>query len=84
MLWDAKLRYGRERAAARVLDVVVEDAEEWFVVVGEPGVLGMPTAPDILFDCPCFGACCRRSCSALARAFSCVRTNCARFCDTNY
>jgi hypothetical protein len=28
MLWEAKVKYGRERAAASVLDVVAEDAEE--------------------------------------------------------
>lgn len=71
MLWDAKVRYGRERAAARVLDVVEDEAEEG--TVGESGV-GIPTAPDILFEEPCLGACCRRNWRAFARAFSCVRT----------
>ncbi len=46
ILWDAKVRYGRDRAAASVLDVVEDDADEGgFVVVGDPGVAKPPTAP---------------------------------------
>jgi len=76
MLCEAKVRYGRERAAARVLDVVAEEAEEGgFVVVGDIGVVAWaPTEPDMLGEGPCLGACWRRSWRAFARAFSWVRT----------
>ena len=71
MLWLAKLRYGRERAAARVLDVNVEDADGTLLMLVVLVLFGIPpTAPDMLFDCPCLGACCFFSCRALARAFS--------------
>lgn len=46
ILWDAKVRYGRDRAAASVLDVVEDDAEDgWFVAVGDCGIAEPPTAP---------------------------------------
>ncbi len=62
MLCEAKVKYGRERAAASVLDVVADEAEDgWFVVVGDPGTADDPTAPDILFEGPCLGTCWRRS-----------------------
>lgn len=81
ILWDAKVRYGRERAAARVLDVEEEEAEEGgFVAVGDVGVAELPTAPVVAFcDEPFFGACWRRNCRAFASAFSCVRTKWAKF-----
>jgi hypothetical protein len=80
ILWDVKERYGNERAAARVFDVVEEEAEDgWFVTVGD-GRIDPPTAPEMLFEEPCLGVCCRRSCRAFARAFSCVRTKWAKFC----
>jgi len=73
MLCDAKVRYGRERAAAKVFDVVEEEE-------GEGGSsVDPPPGPETLFDEPCLGACCRRNCRAFARAFSCVRTKWARF-----
>jgi hypothetical protein len=57
ILWDAKVRYGRERAAASVLDVDEEDADEGgFVVVGDAGTAWLPTAPDTFCD-PFFGVC---------------------------
>jgi len=47
ILWDANVRYGRERAAANVLEVVEEEAEfGGFVTVGEGGTAELPTAPD--------------------------------------
>jgi len=67
MLWLAKFRYGRERAAASALDVKVEEDGGLEAVVG---LLGTPTAPDMLGDWPCLGACCFLNCKALARAFS--------------
>jgi len=46
ILWDANVKYGRERAAARVLAVVDDDAEEvWFETVGDGGTAGPPIAP---------------------------------------
>ena len=81
MLWEANVKYGRERAAASVLDVVVEEADDgWVVFVGDAGTADPPTAPAILCEEPFFGSCCRFSCRAFARAFSCVRTKWARFC----
>ncbi len=73
------MRYGRESAAARVLEVEVD--EDGWLVIGEPGTAGVPTAPDILelVEGAFLGVCCRRSWRALARAFSCVRTKWARF-----
>jgi len=65
MLWDVNVRYGRERAAAKVAEV--EDAED-----GLDGEVAPPTAVD-----PCFGFW-RCNCRALASAFSCVRTKYAR------
>jgi predicted urease superfamily metal-dependent hydrolase len=57
ILWDAKVRYGRERAAASVLDVVEEDAEEGGVVaVGEVGTAAPPTAPVTLCEEPFLGS----------------------------
>ena len=80
MLWEAKVKYGRESAAARVLEVVADEAEDaWFVVVGDPVVADPPITPATICDEPCLGACCRRNCKAFARAFSCVRTKWARF-----
>lgn len=85
ILCEAKVKYGRERAAARVLDVVEEDAEDGgFVVVGDPGIADPPTAPDTPCDDPFLGVCCRRNCRALASAFSCVRTKWAKFCRGGY
>lgn len=68
MLWEVKVREGRERAAAHTLEL--EDVAAFVVVVGEEeeGALLWP----------CFGAC-RCSCRAFARAFSWVRTKYARF-----
>jgi hypothetical protein len=62
ILWDAKVRYGRDRAAASVLDVVEDDAEEGrFVVVGDCGTVDPPTAPGTACDEPFLEACWRRS-----------------------
>ena len=84
ILWEANVRYGRESAAASVLDVVVEEADDGrFVVVGDAGITDPPTAPAILCDEPFLGSCCRFSCRAFASAFSCVRTKWARFCREN-
>ena len=48
ILWDAKVRYGRERAAARVLDVEEEDAEVvWFEIEGDGGTAGPATDPTL-------------------------------------
>lgn len=84
MLCEAKLKDGRDKADAIVLDVVIADeavdGDVDDAVVGEVGVVVLPTAPDRLFDTPCFGACCFRSWRALARFFSCARTKLARFC----
>ena len=81
MLCEAKVRYGKESAAARVLDVVADEAEDGgFVAVGDPGIAGPPTTPDILVEEPCLGVCCRRNWRAFARAFSWVRTKWAKFC----
>lgn len=60
MLCEANVKYGRERAAARVLEVEVEveEAEEGaLVTVGDAGTIELPTAPEILGDGPCFGVC---------------------------
>ncbi len=62
MLCEAKVKYGRERAAASVLDVVAEEAEEGgCVLVGDVGVAPPPTAPDTLCDAACLGVCWRRN-----------------------
>ena len=69
MLWDAKFKYGKDSAAARVL--AVEDdvaAKAWLEAAGDPGSL------ETLCDAPSRGPFWRRSCKALAKAFSCVRT----------
>lgn len=43
ILWEAKVKYGSDRAAARVLDVEEEDAEEgWFDTVGDPAAPATP------------------------------------------
>ena len=61
ILWDAKVRYGRDRAAANVLDVVEDDAEEGeFVLVGDCGIPEPPTAPGTACE-PFFEACWRRN-----------------------
>lgn len=71
MLWLAKLRYGSESAAASVLDVKVEDAEDDGGLMTVVAVLvGAPNAPEWLCDRPCPGDCCFRSWRAFARAFS--------------
>ena len=71
MLWLAKFRYGRESAAASVLDVKVEDAEDDGGLMTVVAVLvGAPNAPEWLCDRPCPGDCCFRSWRAFARAFS--------------
>ena len=58
MLCEAKVRYGRERAAASVLEVVAEEAEDGGLVdVGEPGVAGPPTTPGKLDEEPFLGVC---------------------------
>jgi len=60
ILCEAKVKYGRESAAAKVLEVVADEAEHgWFVVVGDPSIVEPPAAPGILCDEPCLGACCR-------------------------
>ncbi len=71
MLCEGKLSVPRESAAARALDV--DKVEELLICVGEASPLWVP-------DCPPLGPC-RLNCKAFARAFSCVRTNCARFCQ---
>jgi hypothetical protein len=44
ILWDAKVKYGRERAAASVLEVVNDDAEDGgFEIEGDGGTAGPPT-----------------------------------------
>lgn len=70
---EAKPRVPSERAAAKVLDVDVLGVEVWLlpIWVGE-------AFPARLLACPVLGAW-RRNCRAFASAFSCVRTNCARF-----
>lgn len=71
MLWLAKFRYGSESAAASVLDVKVDDADEdggVMTVVVE--LAGTPNDPEMLCDRPCPGDCCFRSWRAFARAFS--------------
>ena len=71
MLWLAKFRYGSESAAASVLDVRVDDADEDGGLITVVDVLaGTPNAPEWLCDRPCPGDCCFRSCRAFARAFS--------------
>lgn len=81
ILWEANVRYGRESAAASVLEVVVEEADDgWFVLVGDEGTADPPTAPATLWEEVCLEICCRFSCRAFASAFSCVRTKWARFC----
>lgn len=58
MLCEANVKYGRERAAARVLEVEVEEAEEGaLVTVGDAGTIELPTAPETLGDGPCLGVC---------------------------
>ena len=43
------MRYGRDRAAAKVLDVAEDEAEEGrFAVVGDAGVADIPIAPEML------------------------------------
>jgi hypothetical protein len=70
------VRYGRERAAARVLEVVEDDADDGgLVAVGDDGTIEPPTALD---NEPCLGFCWRRNCKAFASAFSWVRTKWAR------
>lgn len=62
ILCDAKVKYGRESAAASVFDVEEEEAaEDWFVVVGDRGVFELPTAPDVDGEDACLGACWRRN-----------------------
>lgn len=81
MLCDAKLSVPKENAAAKALDEEEDDdADEengglWYVPIkdGEVSLCGAA-------GCPGLGAC-RRSCSAFAKAFSCVRTKCAKFYD---
>ena len=61
MLWEAKLKYGRERAAANVLDVVAEEADDGVVaMVGDPGIAVVPTCPKTFCEA-LLGAFCRRS-----------------------
>ena len=60
------MRDPREKTAARALDVEVGVAAVGEISSGEPIV------------CPFLGGW-RLSCKAFARAFSCVRTKCARF-----
>lgn len=63
-LCEVNVKDGRERAAASVLDVVVE--EDWLVVVGDAGTSDPPTAPAVVLrDGPCLGSVCRFSCKAL-------------------
>lgn len=57
---EANVRYGRESAAASVLEVEEDADEGGFVVVGDAGTPKLPTAPGILCD-PFLGACWRRS-----------------------
>jgi hypothetical protein len=46
-LWEAKVKYGSESAAANVLEVEEDEAEECvFIVVGDAGTPELPTAPD--------------------------------------
>lgn len=70
MLWLAKFRYGRESAAASVLDVKVEDEEDDGGLMTAVVLAGDPSAPEWLCDRPCPGDCCFRSWRAFARAFS--------------
>lgn len=60
-LCEAKFRYGKDSAAASVLDVEAEDAVEGRFSVTAFGEPGTPMAPGILFDEPCLGSCCLRS-----------------------
>ena len=65
-----KVKEGSESAAAQTLEE--EDAG------GLEGLVGEVAEMELLW--PCLGAC-RCSCSALASAFSCVRTKYAKFCQ---
>ena len=79
------MRYGRDKAAAKALDVAEDGTEEgWLAGVGDPGITDPAVGPEMLWDVPCFGPCCLRSCSAFASAFSCVRTKWARFYRSIY
>ena len=71
--WEVKVRLPRENAAARALDVDDVDEAFWYdvICVEEASPLEAPAFPRFVS--------CRCNCSAFARAFSCVRTNCARF-----
>lgn len=72
-LWEVKFRDPRDRAAARELDVEEEvEGRSGRVLVEE-----LVGSDETLWEGPCRGAVCRRNCKALARAFSCVRTNVA-------
>jgi hypothetical protein len=68
MDWEVKVREGSERAAAQTLEE--EDAGGLAGPVGDEG--------EATVGCPCFGAC-LCNWSALASAFSCVRTKYAKF-----
>lgn len=88
MLCEVNVRDGRERAAASVLDVVVE--EDWFVVVGDAGTSDPPTTPAVLCDEPCLGRVCRFNCKALreisesALLLRGVMNECAYFGEVHY
>jgi len=74
-LCDVKLKDPREKAAASVLDVEAD-------VEGRSGTDGevetdTGETEDTLCEDPWRGVFCLRNCSALASAFSCVRTNVA-------
>lgn len=70
-----KFKAPKESADASPLD---EDAPE---VAGRSATVGevrpLVVTEDTLCDAPCRGVFCFRSCKALAKAFSCVRTNVA-------
>ena len=72
LLCEVKFSDPNESAEARAL-VVEEEVEGRSGTVGDRGTWTEPT----LWEAP-WRAGCRRNCRALARAFSCVRTNEAR------
>lgn len=76
---DVKFRAPNDSAEARPFD---EDAPD---VAGRSGTVGdarpLPVMEDTLCDAPCLGGFCFRSCKALAKAFSFVRTKVASCCD---
>ncbi len=74
-LCEVKFKVPSDRAAANVLDVD-DEVNGRSGAVGDVARLTVET-DETLWEEPCRGAFCLRNCSALARAFSCVRTKLA-------